>query len=178
MKTLVIGYGSIGSRHYRLLSELGCDVRVLSKHNLGMKNCFFDLSQALSWEPEYIIIANETAKHYQTLQSLFNNQYKNGIILVEKPLFNQLEVLPKVQLSHVFVAYNLRFHPILQEIKKAIQTEKIISAQIYVGQYLPEWRPDKDYRKSYSAEKALGGGVLRDLSHELDYMNWFFGEFS
>ena len=30
-------------------------------------------------------------------------------------------------------------------------------------------------QNSYSVSKAQGGGVLRDLSHELDYINWFFG---
>ena len=52
---------------------------------------------------------------------------------------------------------------------------KILSVQIYCGQYLPIWRPQRDYRQSYSAFRAEGGGVLRDLSHELDYMQWLFG---
>ena len=47
--------------------------------------------------------------------------------------------------------------------------------QVYVGQYLPEWRPQQDYRNSYSVSRVQGGGVLRDLSHELDYLNWLFG---
>jgi predicted dehydrogenase len=47
---------------------------------------------------------------------------------------------------------------------------------MYVGQYLPSWRPEVDYRVSYSAKKEEGGGVLRDLSHELDLLNFLFGE--
>jgi predicted dehydrogenase len=45
-----------------------------------------------------------------------------------------------------------------------------------VGQFLPQWRKDKDFKNSVSAQKFLGGGVLLELSHELDYLQWFFGE--
>ncbi len=44
------------------------------------------------------------------------------------------------------------------------------------GSYLPDWRPGNNYKKSVSAKKDLGGGVLLELSHELDYIRWIFGE--
>jgi predicted dehydrogenase len=53
--------------------------------------------------------------------------------------------------------------------------ERAISAHLYVGQYLPDWRPGRDYRETASASRQAGGGVLRDLSHELDYLTWLFG---
>ncbi|MEM2618817.1 MAG: Gfo/Idh/MocA family oxidoreductase [Candidatus Hadarchaeales archaeon] len=53
---------------------------------------------------------------------------------------------------------------------------KILSARAEVGQYLPDWRPWQDYRKSYTAQKRLGGGIILDGSHELDYMRWLLGE--
>ena len=44
----------------------------------------------------------------------------------------------------------------------------IYSIRCDVGQYLPNWRADKNYSKSVSAKKDLGGGVLLELSHELE----------
>jgi hypothetical protein len=54
---------------------------------------------------------------------------------------------------------------------------RILSLRVDVGQYLPDWRPQADYRRQVSANRALGGGVLLELSHELDYVNWLFGRF-
>jgi predicted dehydrogenase len=45
-----------------------------------------------------------------------------------------------------------------------------------IGQYLPSWRPDSDYRKTVSAQNYLGGGVVNELSHEIDYLLWIFGD--
>jgi predicted dehydrogenase len=73
------------------------------------------------------------------------------------------------------VAYNLRFHPLLLRLKQWVARHEPVSATIHVGQHLSQWRPDRDFRETYSASRALGGGVLRDLSHELDYALWLFG---
>ena len=53
---------------------------------------------------------------------------------------------------------------------------KILSVRCEVGQFLPSWRPNIDYRESVSARKALGGGALLELSHEIDYLMWIFGD--
>jgi len=82
----------------------------------------------------------------------------------------------KIKNNIVYVGYNLRFHPIIETIKKAIHLKKLWNIQVYCGSYLPEWRPERDYRLSYSSKNELGGGVLLDLSHELDYLNWFLGD--
>ena len=69
----------------------------------------------------------------------------------------------------------MRFNPLIQRLFDELKGQTIISSQAYVGQYLPNWRPNRDYRESYSAKKNEGGGVLRDLSHELDFLNWILG---
>jgi len=171
---LVIGFGSIGQRHVRLLREMGISVHVFSRRSLPEEKIYQSLEFALNEvNPEYVVIANETSEHYPTLRTLLSFEVPQ--ILVEKPLFSVSENLPEHLKSQVCVAYNLRFHPLLQHLCSEIKGQSVLSAQVYVGQYLPDWRPKQDYRNSYSVSRGQGGGVLRDLSHELDYLNWLIG---
>jgi predicted dehydrogenase len=175
---LVIGYGSIGSRHARILKQLGCRVAICSHQQIDEERVYKDVVEAIQCEqPDYIVIANNTDQHYSTLLKLIYAHYA-GKLLIEKPLFKQVEQLPRYDMQDVFVAYNLRLHPVILELKKMLEDRSVISSHIYHGQYLPNWRPKADYRQTYSVNKRLGGGVIRDLSHELDYACWLFGEWT
>ncbi|PAQ13668.1 oxidoreductase [Bacillaceae bacterium SAOS 7] len=172
---LVIGYGSIGKRHYRILSELGQKVSVVSKRKIEVPDAYSNIELAISSEkPNYIVVANETIEHEKVLRTIEESGF-TGKILVEKPLFFE-SPQSTFNFSSLYVGYNLRFHPIIQFLHKKLRNKKIVSIQAYVGQYLPLWRPGADYTKSYSAYSAKGGGVLRDLSHELDFLQFLFGE--
>jgi predicted dehydrogenase len=174
MRSLVVGYGSIGARHARILRELGCPVAIVSRHAVG-EGFYKSLPQALAeHRPEYVVVATPTAEHAITLESLAHHGF-DGWVLVEKPLFDSLRTPPQAGFKGLFVGYNLRFHPVLCALREHIADARVVSAQVYVGQYLPHWRPGTDYRQSYSASRQAGGGVLRDLSHELDYVYWIFG---
>ncbi len=175
MKAVVIGYGSIGARHARLLGELGCRTAVVSNRELDFPLAYRDLDEAITAEhPDYVVIANATNQHHGTLQRLARAGHA-GTVMVEKPVFNACTTVQPHPFKNVFVAYNLRFHPIIRRIKTLLEGEKMLSVQAYVGQYLPDWRPASDYRASYSASAEQGGGALRDLSHELDYLTWMLG---
>jgi predicted dehydrogenase len=175
-KVLVISYGSIGQRHARLLAKLGCQVAVVSRRSIDFSPHYSDLTRALSdWQPEYVVAANRTSEHYQTVKCLVEHDFK-GRVLIEKPLFDQLATFPHHSFSLAAVAYNLRCHPLLTKLKSLLDNSaQLVTANIHAGSYLPEWRPNTDYRQGYSAITAQGGGVLRDLSHDLDYALWLFG---
>ena len=113
MKALVIGYGSIGIRHARLLTSLGCEVAVVSSRDVEFPAHYHTLADALSWKPEYVVIANRTSQHYKTLTELAELGF-TGTVLIEKPLFHEEEEFPRQEFKRAFVGYNLRFHPILQ----------------------------------------------------------------
>lgn len=175
MNALVIGYGSIGSRHAKCLNQLGVEVSVISQQDLQQFPVYSNLSTALQAKSfGYIIIANPTHEHYGTFAELADLHF-SGIVLIEKPLFHLSANIPQNFFQAVFVAYNLRLHPVIQQLRQLLKNQKVLSVQAYVGQYLPAWRPQRDYRASYSSKKGEGGGVLRDLSHELDYLNWLLG---
>ncbi len=175
MKALVIGYGSIGRRHIQLLNELGCETALISTRRIDYSPLYSDIKNGLEkHQPDYVVIANSTDEHYRTFVKLADLGYK-GIVLIEKPLFHRFGEAASGEDMQTYVAYNLRFHPIVSQLKSFLDKEKIISVLAYVGQYLPDWRQERDYRLSYSARKERGGGVLRDLSHELDYLVWILG---
>jgi predicted dehydrogenase len=179
MKALVIGFGSIGQRHAEILARLDLSVAVLSRRQIKGYQGFSDLPTAVDeWAPDYVVIASRTSEHYADLSALSSIGYR-GLVLIEKPLFADLNDPPANSFSHAAVAYNLRFHPLLQRLRTFLEDQpRLIAAAIYVGQYLPHWRPHADYRSGYSAHRKEGGGVLRDLSHELDYSQWLFGPWS
>lgn len=176
MRALVLGYGSIGERHARLLVEMKCSVAVVSRRSIDFAPHYSELSRALpDWQPEYVVVADRTNEHRRAMESLVEHGFQ-GRVLIEKPLFDRLSALPTHRFSLAAVAYNLRCHPLLAKLKSLLDdADQSVTANIYVGSYLPDWRPNTDYRQSYSAKRGQGGGVLRDLSHELDYVLWLFG---
>lgn len=175
MKSLVVGYGSIGRRHARLLSAMGHEVAVASAQTDVDFKLFPTLVAAMGdFDPGYVVLANRTTDHYESLRSLAESGFQ-GIVLVEKPLFDSPREIPANRFLRAGVGYNLRFHPAIRDIRTMLGDQPAIMAEAYVGQYLPEWRPGTDYRLTSSAHRRDGGGVLRDLSHELDYLNWLLG---
>lgn len=174
-KTLVIGYGSIGQRHTRTLDQLGHRVAVVTSAQEIDLPRFASIADGLNqWLPDYVVIANDTRLHAQSIATLVEYEY-DGITLVEKPLFAATTELDRLPAGPVYVGYNLRFHPLIQKIVAQLEGRPIWTLSVYVGQFLPEWRPQSDYRQSYSA-RLRDGGVIRDLSHELDYAQVLGGD--
>lgn len=174
-RALVIGYGSIGQRHARVLEGLGHEVAVASRRAVEHPRRYPDPAAALAgFRPDYAVIANETSLHRPAFRALTERGF-GGMVLVEKPLFHDLAADDDSDAPRTFVAYNLRFHPLLLRLRDWMRGRALVAASIHVGQHLATWRPSRDYRQSYSSRRALGGGVLRDLSHELDYARWLFG---
>lgn len=171
---IVVGFGSIGARHAEILEGLGLSVSVVSRRNVGPYPRFDNIAAAVKDNSgAYVVVATETSHHATSLAALRNCSH-DGPVLVEKPLFAKAEPDDGVE-SAIVVGYNLRFHPLLMALRARLENRKIHSVATAVGQYLPDWRPGRDYRTGYSANRAEGGGVLRDLSHEIDYMLWLFG---
>ena len=179
IKTLIIGAGSIGLRHSEVLKKIGHKISFVSNRIDLKELIFFSIHEALkTFKPNYIVICRDTNKHISTLKEINDDSYNyKGKILVEKPVSVNIEAIEKINFStnHIFIGYNLRFHPCIQKLKSILENEICLSASIYAGQFLPNWRPNRDYRLTYSSKKNKGGGVLLELSHELDYLLYLFG---
>jgi predicted dehydrogenase len=177
VKVLVIGYGSIGRRHVEVLQSIDSNiiVDVVTTQAVVELKVYERLEVVSNINKyDYFVIASDTSKHFEQLKYICS-QVTEKKVLVEKPLFDRS--YDRFMLNNmVFVAYNLRFHPVIQHVKQLISQDEVYYANVFCGQYLPTWRPNRDYRTSYSADALKGGGVLRDLSHELDYAAWLFGD--
>jgi len=192
LKVLIIGLGSIGMRHLRLLSEIdNFDVICFRSgkrkylpdfHEKYGIEIFESLDRAIDEKPDFAIIANPTALHLETALSL---AYAEVPFLIEKPVADRMEglnELKKVVLGKnlpVMVGFQLRHHPDYKHLVRVVNSGAIgIPLYLHgcVGQYLPDWHPQDDYRQSYSAKKELGGGVILDLCHEIDIANSIFGK--
>jgi hypothetical protein len=171
VETLIIGAGSIGLKHGEVLRDLEHNVTFLTKRkDLDFRsiNDFGDLSKF-----EYIIIANETSKHISTLNRISISSHTSKI-LVENPLhFLKVDIndMNKFNFTqNIFIGYQLRFRSAVTKLVEEIEGEKIIYIDLNCASYLPDWNPERDYRETYSAKNNLGGGVLRDVSHEIDLL--------
>jgi len=191
MKLLVIGCGSIGERHIRNLKALSVgdiianDISVNRLVEIekayGIKT-YIDIEEALAQKPDAVLIATPTSSHLP--QALVAS--KRGChLFIEKPLSHTLdgvdeliEIVAQKKLV-ALISCNMRFHHsilLMKELLDRGSIGKVISARLQSGFYLPDWHPDEDYRESYSANKHLGGGVILDGIHEIDYIRWFLGE--
>lgn len=177
MKVLIVGFGSIGRRHYEVLSKIPQvqTIDLVTKQNIENKKCYKSFKEIKNINGyDYFVIATETNKHFEQLKYLEDN-VKDKFIFCEKPLFETKKELD-IKNNKVFVGYVLRFYPLLEKLKEFIKDENIILVNAKCGQYLPSWRPTSDYKNCYSAKKEEGGGVLLDLSHEIDYVQWLCGK--
>lgn len=188
MNILLAGAGSIGTRHLNNLFSLGCsDITVVNHNKKIVKHQ--PCKQLLSFGEiekgfyDAAIVCTPTSMHIDHTKTLIRSDIPR--IYLEKPVGNNykkaLELKEDIDQKNVFikVGYDLRYDLGLQKVKELISTGaigRIISVNAFVGQYLPDWRPSQDYKKSMSAKKDAGGGVLLDLAHEFDYLYWLLGE--
>jgi len=188
---LIIGCGSIGKRHLGNLKQLGVqdiiafDIRPERRQEVQQRfgvPVFAELSAALDQNPGAAVVCTPTSLHLPHALAAAQANYH---LFIEKPIADSLEgieeLLAEVRRRRLvtFVQCNFRFHPGLRLVKSLLEEEKIgrvVSARAQFGQYLPDWHPWEDYRQSYSARKDLGGGVILDRIHEIDYLRWLLGE--
>jgi len=188
MKVLISSFGSIAKRHFRNVKELlpAAEVGVLKLHTKlaegdseGVDHFFYRMEDGISYKPDLLIVASPASEHIRIAVPFIELGIPS---FIEKPLAGAADDLKKLSVIEkwpfVMVGYVLRFQPIFQDIKK-IRSSSLLGrpllADIHVGQYLPDWRPESDYRRGVSAQKKLGGGALLELSHEIDYATWLLG---
>lgn len=188
-RILIVGFGSIGKRHLRVIrrNNPNADIRILRREEtsappLFSNGVFTEYEEVRAFCPTLAVIANPSAFHVPVAMLLAQ---AGCHLLIEKPISSktkgvrQLLELSQKQGIVLQVGYNMRFSKSLALFRHLIRSGtigRVLSVRCEVGQYLPNWRPGTDYRLGVSARSDLGGGVLRELSHEIDYLRWIFGD--
>lgn len=188
MKVLVVGAGSIGTRHIKNLVDLGHEVYAtdINKECLKavapfVKGTFASLDDALKVRPDAAFICSFSSDH---IKPALKCAEASSHLFIEKPLSTDLNGVDElVDMADrkkliTMVGCNMRFHPAVAHIKGILDSDhafaKKLLANLEVGYYLPFAK--KDYESSYMARRSLGGNIIFDVIHELDYAVWFFGE--
>jgi predicted dehydrogenase len=185
---VVRGSGSIGRRHARVFRQEGAEVSLWPVRDRGVRpdavdeetgaRLLDDTTGPAALRGAFVVVATDTARHVDdAIASLDAGAVK---VLVEKPVA-PTEKAATVLAEHprhgnVWVAAPLRAHAAFRHLHRHVGgLGRVGSAHVWAQSWLPDWRPGRDYRDSYSA-RPDEGGVLRDLVHEIDYASVLFGE--
>jgi len=182
----VVGCGSIGERHLRNLRSLGFApigidpdaTRRQAVAALGMQS-----EPSLDGvDVDAVLVCTPATEHARiAIDALAAGRD----VFVEKPLAASTADARRIQEAVsrtdrlLAVGYNLRFEPALRALQQALVAGRIgrlLHARFEFGQFLPNWRPTRDYRATVTAQAAMGGGILLEASHELDLLRWLCGE--
>ncbi|MEG1069736.1 MAG: Gfo/Idh/MocA family oxidoreductase [Ruthenibacterium sp.] len=189
MNVLFVGLGSIGTRHLQNLHTVAAQkgialsVDALRSGNralpAGTKALLTREITALDAHAHYdaAFVTNPTNLHFDTLKML---RGKADALFIEKPIFDDgmdenLLTACLAPEQKAYVAAPMRWCGTMLALKELLPQLKVYSARVLCSSYLPDWRPNVDYRTVYSAHRDMGGGVTIDLIHEWDYLEELFG---
>jgi predicted dehydrogenase len=192
MRFLVVGTGSVGTRHCRNLAALGHAVMAWDADPARLDEVSDEpgveiagsLNDALGAKPDAALICTPPSSHVRIAREALDS---GAHLFIEKPLaVTTSDALPLVVEAErhrriLAVGFNLRFLPSLRRVKTLLDDKRVgrvLVVRAEFGSYLPDWRPGRDYRLNYAVSSELGGGILLDAIHELDYLTWFFDDVS
>lgn len=185
MKILINGCGYIGRVHlksiqtFHLCEAAICDVnpeRVKeTAEEFDIEETYTSLEEALEHPFDGVVICTPNLFHEDNIRKCMEAGLN---VMVEKPVSHTLESaesicsLAKEYNRFVFVAYCLRFAPAYQMIKAYVNDGKL--GKVFgVRASVAGKKAITDARTDYRTKKSMGGGVVSDFSHEIDYALWF-----
>ena len=186
LSVLIVGCGSIGKRHARVLNGLGvsdiraCDPAREQRESLLEQvpsvKMYDSYEAGLRGSPDTVLICTPPDMH---IPMIVQAVHAGRHVLCEKPLSNrteglwELEALAAEKNRKVMVGLCFRYHKGLVRAKNYLEDGRIgrlVSIRALMGEHLPDVRPD--YRNLFSAK--CDGAF--DLTHEVDLAIWYAGQ--
>ena len=186
LRTLVVGCGSIGKRHSRLLRQLGlrtlfaCDP-LPEQVAAATKEARFDrvaasFEEGLALKPDVVFLCTPPAMHVpQAMRAIEAGCH----VFSEKPLsvdlkgVGDLEELVARSGRKCMVGLCFRYHQGLLRARSILgegRIGRVVSIRALMGEHLPDIRPD--YRGMYLAKY---NGAF-ELMHDIDLAIWYAGQ--
>jgi predicted dehydrogenase len=190
MHILIVRLGSIGRLHLGILRALDPAPRITiwrheqpaaAAERLDGVAIVHDLDSSLAAAPDAALLCGPASEHVEIARLLA----ERGIhLFIEKPISDRAEGVTELialcarQHLVLMAGYCLRFHPAVAGLRAAVAAGaigRVLHVQAEVGQMLAERRPGASVASMVGARAQFGGGVLLELSHEIDYLCWVLG---
>ncbi|MGB3409662.1 MAG: Gfo/Idh/MocA family oxidoreductase [Microthrixaceae bacterium] len=192
-RAVVVGSGSAGYRHAASLRRRDPRLEIIvvrrpsSRQPLERLTALevelvTSIDEAVALNPTVAVVAGPASTHRNDAEALAS---VGAHLLVEKPLATTSDDARKLVASadangsRLVVGYHLRYSSTVPTLAALVGDGAIgvpTSFSLGVGQHLSQWRPGADPRESVTARQELGGGVLLELSHELDGLRFLLGD--
>tara|TARA_B100001996_G_scaffold381414_1_gene370801 strand:- start:508 stop:1521 length:1014 start_codon:yes stop_codon:yes gene_type:complete len=189
---VIIGTGNIALRHLKNLKILmpNSKIVVIKRSKSKIHQEFKKLCQIITNDIDVIFpksnnssafICSATTNHVSDALILGKKQFN---LFIEKPLsVNTKGIKNLINIKNdkkikIMIGYNLRFLESVKKLKSILSKKSLGDLKhvyMYVGSNYKLWRKNISYKKSVSSQKKLGGGVINELSHEIDMMTHLFG---
>jgi predicted dehydrogenase len=189
-RILVVGTGSIGTRHVRCLLQTGraevgiCEPNAAYRQRVadqyGIPSVFTELDESLQQPWDAAVLAVPAPLHVPLARQLV----ERGIgVLIEKPLaveeagVARLAAAVEARGVAAAVAYVYRAHPAIQAVREALRADRFgppLQLICVSGQPFHHFRPA--YRDIYYADRKQGGGAIQDgVTHAFNACEWLLG---
>jgi predicted dehydrogenase len=192
---VVVGSGSAGRRHALALRTLYPTAFISIVRRSGSRQPLEALERAgvtilsslesgSETNPDLVVIASPSTRHLEDFAHFVKCRSRPRVLL-EKPLASSSEdgrkilELATLYNTDVTVGYHLRYSETPIAFETELESHSMHTVQSFsfsYGHHLRLWRPEIQAESSVTARRDLGGGVLRELSHEIDASLWLCGE--
>ena len=187
MRVLVVGVGSIGQRHARIIHQLGhevvpCDANPDLVHEVcagqNLSESYLDYEEAVRHAFDAVVVCTPNHLHAPVAVAAYE---QGSHVFVEKPIAHTVEdariIVDAAEAATrvLLVGYVLRHWPGMTTLLEKVRSETIgpvYAARVMLGAPETLVLARSDYRQ----RRGTGSGVILDYSHELDYLRLLLGE--
>lgn len=183
-RIIVVGLGSIGRRHARLLGKRGdISVEVCEPNPKCLEVLEGDMGrplprhgsyeEAVASRPEMMLIATPHQLHaHQTVAALEAGCH----VLCEKPMSDSLAGAQQMADAArrcnrcLSIGFTLHFHPVMQRLKTILKSNvlgELLHVHAHVGTYITLLNSGSSF------QATLEGALLMDYAHQPDLFQWW-----